>query len=258
MENQGKYPCLILNDAALSEGEEAVQHKITEFAQKHPRFYIVPDYENDEQGRRIADFFGDTRLLTGGSGILAHLAGRYKEHHKLTDDGVPESRTKGPAILLAGSCSSATRTQVQNYIAGGGKALKISPVRLMNGNQTLDEIWRFVELNYAPLIYSSGSGGTREAEEDQEKASAVLERTMSSIARRAFENGYKRIIVAGGETSGAVMLALGFDSFLIGESIAPGVPVMIPANQRDVRLALKSGNFGQTDFFKRVLEQTKG
>ena len=62
------------------------------------------------------------------------------------------------------------------------------------------------------------------------------------------EAGFTRIFVAGGESSGAVTKALGFDSFLIGESVAPGVPLMTPTGAGHMRIALKSGNFGQPDF----------
>ena len=88
--------------------------------------------------------------------------------------------------------------------------------------------------------------------------SKALESAFAEIGRRAFESGYTRIIVAGGETSGAVCLMLDFDLFYIGESIAPGVPVMVPTKRRDIRLVLKSGNFGQADFFLRAFEQTRG
>ena len=72
------------------------------------------------------------------------------------------------------------------------------------------------------------------------------------------QNGYKRIITAGGETSGAVTKELGFDDFYIGDSIAPGVPIMVPSICPDIKLVLKSGNFGQEDFFRKALEQTGG
>lgn len=80
---------------------------------------------------------------------------------------------------------------------------------------------------------------------------------MAKLGRSAFDAGYTRIIVAGGETSGAVALELGFDAFIIGESIAPGVPVLIPLHNPDIRIALKSGNFGQEDFFERALSMTR-
>ena len=85
-----------------------------------------------------------------------------------------------------------------------------------------------------------------------------MEKALADIAVRAYHYGYNRIIAAGGETSGAIALALGFDAFLIGKSIAPGVPVMIPLRRPEVRLVLKSGNFGQPDFFVRALDMTGG
>ena len=81
---------------------------------------------------------------------------------------------------------------------------------------------------------------------------------MAELSLRSWKAGIKRIIVAGGETSGAVALALGFHSFIIGSSIAPGVPIMIPVEDKTVRLVLKSGNFGQADFFQQALSKTKG
>ena len=78
-----------------------------------------------------------------------------------------------------------------------------------------------------------------------------------TFSRTAAENGFARIICAGGETSGAVTKALGFSSYWIGESVAPGVPVMVPVEKPRIRLILKSGNFGQEDFFGRALAMTE-
>lgn len=72
------------------------------------------------------------------------------------------------------------------------------------------------------------------------------------------DHGYGRIIVAGGETSGAVTKALNYDAFEIGMSVAPGVPIMTPIQNPNMKLVLKSGNFGQEDFFSRALSMTKG
>lgn len=90
-----------------------------------------------------------------------------------------------------------------------------------------------------------------------EIAHAKIEETLAGLARIAAEHGYTRIIVAGGETSGAVTQALGYQAFQIGESVAPGVPVMTPLANPSLRLVLKSGNFGQEDFFTRALDMTK-
>ena len=86
----------------------------------------------------------------------------------------------------------------------------------------------------------------------------MLEQLAAELAARAAASGYRRIIVAGGETSGAVIQRLGYQGFWIGRSIAPGVPVMIPLEDTTMRLVLKSGNFGQDDFFSRAVNELEG
>jgi uncharacterized protein YgbK (DUF1537 family) len=94
------------------------------------------------------------------------------------------------------------------------------------------------------------------AEQDSASGAETLELAMAQIARHAVRGGYTRIIVAGGETSGAVTKSLDFFAYEIGPAIAPGVPVMIPLSDAGIRLVLKSGNFGQEDFFERALHMT--
>ena len=91
----------------------------------------------------------------------------------------------------------------------------------------------------------------------REKVAAMLEGATAELAVRAVKAGYSRIISAGGETSGAVTKGLGFSSYWLGESVAPGVPIMVPTERPDIRLILKSGNFGQEDFFGRALAMTE-
>lgn len=90
-----------------------------------------------------------------------------------------------------------------------------------------------------------------------QKVAVLLENMTAEIAKRAVEYGFTRIIVAGRETSGAVTKGLKYNSFLVGTSIALGVPIMVPLDNIKIRLVLKSGNFGQEDFFNRALEMTK-
>ena len=85
-----------------------------------------------------------------------------------------------------------------------------------------------------------------------------MEHATAWLAKKAVESGYTRIITAGGETSGAVTKKLGFSSYWIGESVAPGVPIMVPSGRPDIRLILKSGNFGQEDFFNHAISITDG
>ena len=224
--------------------------------------YLIPDYETDEDGKRIAEAFFSLPLLTGGSGLLEHLGRLWSE--KLGSRSNPvRSTTEGNALILAGSCSRATLGQIGDYQAKGFPSVKMDPAALLDGSQTADSLWKEAlqkgSGGKTVLIYSSDTPEQVKKYQSfgTEKVASLLETTTAEIAKTAVASGYRRIITAGGETSGAVTKALGFSSYFIGNSVAPGVPVMIPCNAPDIRLVLKSGNFGQTDFFSRALKATE-
>ena len=87
-----------------------------------------------------------------------------------------------------------------------------------------------------------------------EKAGSLIENAMGSIAKALVDSGVRRLVVAGGETAGAVVGALGISSLQIGEQIDPGVPGTITVEDPKIALALKSGNFGEVDFFQKALD----
>jgi uncharacterized protein YgbK (DUF1537 family) len=261
MESQGKYPCLVLGAEWLAKTKEEIESALEDFGRNREHFYVVPDYCNDEQGKRIAEVFGELAVLTGGSGLMEHLAGQYLAKYNLQPQEPPAGGAGGKGIVLSGSCSGATKKQIKAFIRDGGPALGVSPGKLLSGEQTPDSLLAFIRQHSEEevLLYSDGALAGRDGEQDEEtrgREAKALEEALSIVALSAFRDGYTRIIVAGGETSGAVVLRLGFNSFLIGKSIAPGVPVMIPVSNRSVRLVLKSGNFGQPDFFRRALRET--
>ena len=206
--------------------------------------------------------FGDLPLLTGGSGLLEPLARRWTRQIGVAPAAY-ETGTDGPALLLAGSCSQATLGQIAWYRSQGMPCLKLDPEAMLKGTQTLEEAWKFIQdesgKGRTPLVYSSDTPErVREFQKlGREKVASLLEGAAASLAAKAVNGGVTRIICAGGETSGAVTRELGFSSYWIGESVAPGVPVMIPAQDPKIRLVLKSGNFGQEDFFGRALAMTE-
>lgn len=253
MEPQSRYSCHILHTEDLRKG-------MPEILADEP-YYLIPDYRTPEDGKRIADVFGQLPLLTGGSGLLEPLAQNWTK--RLSSDGrIPDSRTDGPALLLAGSCSKATLSQIAWYRSQGNPCYKLNPKSMLEGTQTVDDAWKFLEEHRdaagSVLIYSSDT--PEKVKEFQklgaEKVASVLENATAELAVRAVKAGFTRIISAGGETSGAVTKGLGFSSYWIGESVAPGVPIMTPAESPGIRLVLKSGNFGQEDFFDRALQKT--
>lgn len=255
MECQSRYGSYVLNQDEIE--------KFTGKEEMKTPFYLIPDYRKDEDGERLAMVFGELPLLTGGSGLLEHLARQWMK--KMQEKAsFPESRTQGAALLLAGSCSKATLEQIAWYKGQGAPCYKLDPAALLIGKQTLDMVWDYVQKQErkgaAVLVYSSDESEQikRYQKLGASRVAALLEETMAHLAVRALENGYTRIICAGGETSGAVTKALGFSSYWIGKSVAPGVPIMVPTQRSDVRLVLKSGNFGQENFFGRALELTAG
>ena len=243
MEAQSRFPCFELDSAALRAG--SIEGQLEVWKQEAPHFYIVPDYQTDEDGENISRLFRNCKILSGGSGILEHL-------HKRPQKG----------IVLAGSCSKATLNQIDLYRKAGHPSFQIDPVALLEGRQSLEEILDFVRQypqEYV-LVYSSAAPeNVRQTQKlGKEKIAALLENTMSCIASNLVQEGYHHVIVAGGETSGAVTRGLNFHAFRIGKSVAPGVPMMIPVENKDIRLVLKSGNFGQPDFFERAIAVVKG
>lgn len=257
MEVQSRYQCMNIGHIHLGE-QENVKKKIREFQSGKDHFYVIPDYTDTEDARMIVEMFGDLPILSGGSGLLEELAKGYIRGQE-TGDTV-STHTRGMGLLLAGSCSEATRKQIVYVQRLGIPSKKMEPFQLLEGSQTEEELWNFIEEHKGEvLIYSSDTPETvrKVQEKGKEKIAMLLEKTTAALAKRAVEKGYTRIITAGGETSGAVTKALGFDSYLIGESVAPGVPVMVPRKNPDIRLVLKSGNFGQEDFFERALKMTE-
>ena len=250
MEGQGKYPSVEL-------GEMYEMPPMPEMG----RCYLVPDYYEEEQGDQIAEAFGDLPFLTGGSGLAGALGHRYVRMHGKDKSGTCGKQaecavSEGKTLLLAGSCSAMTLQQIARYQQGGHPSSRIIPAELLAGSQSLDTFWNWADSRESgALIYSSAEPEDMKKSQElgRDRVAAAIETLLAGLAKRAVEHGYTRIIVAGGETSGAVTKALGYDTFLIGPSVAPGVPVMSPLAAPEIRLVLKSGNFGQVDFFERAV-----
>src|SRR5699024_1383204 len=132
----------------------------------------------------------------------------------------------------------------------------LNPLNLLLGKESAKNIWNQIsKSSKTVLVYSSDTPENVKNIQKfgREKVAYKLEETFANLADLAINSGYHRLIIAGGETSGAVIKNLGYTSYYIGENIAPGVPIMIPSNDSRIRLILKSGNFGNTDFFLRAL-----
>ena len=108
---------------------------------------------------------------------------------------------------------------------------------------------------YSDGVEKNMSGVARD--ETFTKLSALFEKLLADLSEKALLAGFDKIVVAGGETSGAVTLRLNYHAYHISRVIAPGVPMLIPVENPKLQLALKSGNFGDEEFFTKSLKEEK-
>ncbi|MCI8660852.1 MAG: four-carbon acid sugar kinase family protein [Lachnospiraceae bacterium] len=275
MEAQARYKAIKLEE---DKTEEEWSQQVLDREEKGGHFYVIPDYFEESHGDRIARAFWDLPFFTGGSGLAGALgricAERIAREEKEKGDLKQEeqvSRTHATAqkeleskeredgrrsLMLAGSCSAITLEQIRDYEEKGYRTYRIEPEKLLDHTLTAEQLQDWIlKTESKGLVYSSAAPeNIKKAQKlGKERIAALIERTLSGLARQAVARGYGILIVAGGETSGAVTQALGYQAFKIGPSVAPGVPVMTPLENQEVRLVLKSGNFGQRDFFERAL-----
>jgi uncharacterized protein YgbK (DUF1537 family) len=225
------------------------------------RVIAIVDALNDGHLRAIGEAAVDLKLVTGGSGIAIGLPAAYRDAGLIKELTPPPSAIAAPAgraAVLAGSCSTATREQVQKAIEAGLPAFRIDPMAVADGSLTADTILHWIDRlakTAIPLVYSSDAPKNVQevqARLGRDHAGQVVEKLLAEIAKVLVTRGFTRLVVAGGETSGAVVNGLGVKALSIGPEIDPGVPWTRSRSQLDVALALKSGNFGAPDFFLKA------
>jgi uncharacterized protein YgbK (DUF1537 family) len=206
----------------------------------------------------------DHRVSVGASGIGLGLAralvasGRVKSN---APNAVSDAPVGGPAASLAGSCSQATLQQIAKAEASMA-VLHLDPDKVVAGKaeaqRALD--WAKERLAKGPILIASSSTPDQvaalQARHGRDAAGHAIEQAMADIAEGLVALGVRRLVVAGGETSGAVVDRLGIPGFLVGAEIAAGVPVLraVGAKGGEMLLALKSGNFGGPEFFGDALK----
>ena len=221
----------------------------------------ITDVLNDEHLYFLGEAVKDFKLITGGSGIALGLPSQLKSrnNHKeeITAHRLP--KVLGKELILSGSCSEMTLAQV-NEFSKKYRTLKLDPIELAESNSSLDNAvdWVIQAKGEEPiLVYASAPpDAVNEAQKrlGRDLASSTVENALAKIASAAVQNGFRRIVIAGGETAGAVVSNLGIKGIMIGEQIDPGVPTTVSIGNPSIGLVLKSGNFGSADFFEKALK----
>ncbi len=247
----------LVGHETVAEGAVAITRALSILAGGGARFAVV-DAVADADLRSIGEAIADQPLLTGGSGIAMELPGNFRRQGLLApSEPVSLSAPTGRAAVLAGSCSAATRGQVA-AVDGTWPTTRLDPVALADGGQSVAGVlaWAAAQPAETPiLVYSTAEPEQVRAAQDRlgrERAASILEDAFAALASGLVAAGTRRLVVAGGETSGAVVSALGVEALTIGQEIDPGVPWVQATGGSGLCLALKSGNFGGEDFFRKA------
>jgi uncharacterized protein YgbK (DUF1537 family) len=248
----GLLPC-----AVVAQGQDAARQRLDALANERVR-HVIADAIDDAHLHSLGRALRPQWLATGGAGLAAGLAAALRDQARVTA-ATAIHWPRGPGAILAGSCSTATLEQ----LAALGDALprrRLDPLRLARDP---DEVaaaidWARRHLGTRPvLVYASAPPdevAAAQAALGRARAAQLVEEALRAVAVALADAGVDRFVVAGGETAGAVVEALGVRALAIGPEIAPGVPWTRAADGKPYALALKSGNFGGPDFFRRAFE----
>ncbi|CAB3649367.1 3-oxo-tetronate kinase [Paraburkholderia graminis C4D1M] len=250
---------------AVAKGAAAVRESFDALRKQGARMAIA-DAVSDADLYVLGEACADLKLITGGSGIALGLPANFRRAGLLQpqDDAAQLPAVEGLSAVLAGSASKATNAQVAAW-RDTRPAFRIDPLAAARGEAVVEQALAFAQTyldkGEPMLIYATATPDEVKAVQRElgvDKAGHLVEATLASIARGLYERGVRKFVVAGGETSGAVVQALDVHSLRIGAQIDPGVPATATTGSQPLALALKSGNFGATDFFEKALRHLNG
>ena len=238
--------------AIVAEGSVAIRDALAAEA-RYGRHLIVVDAIHDEDLIVIGAAARDLVLVTGGSGVAMGLPTNFARTGQISATKLDWQGQAGRCAILSGSCSEATRNQIATH-AKTGAQYEIDVAGLMRGEMTIDGLlsW-FLAQDKLPILYSSASPTAVQHVQAEFGIAAVadrLDKLFGDLAIALVAAGVERLIVAGGETSGAVVGALRLNALSMGPEIDPGVPAMRVGS--NLTIALKSGNFGTDNFFEKA------
>lgn len=259
LQSQTRQKVGLVDYRSVAGGPQAVTERICALRARGVRMAIVDAITNDDL-YRIGPAVKDLPLVTAGSGLALALPANFGIRSSPQASALPAPM--GAQAILAGSCSQATQAQVANFISRGGQARAVDVLRLeQDGGRTVDEslAWALERLSEGPVLLYSTVSPLALADIQRslgvQSAGDLVEQAHAQMARVLVQGGVRQLIVAGGETSGAVVQALEIERLQIGSQIDPGVPWCLartPHASGPVHIALKSGNFGGSDFFSKA------
>jgi uncharacterized protein YgbK (DUF1537 family) len=271
LQAQTKHPVGLIDYKTVAAGDSVISARMQALREQGVKIAIVDALANQDL-MHIGKAVKGLPLLTAGSGVAIGLAQNSGITVNDTSSKLPAAQ--GLRAIVSGSCSAASNRQVAHFIARGMSALAIDPLAITQQlAQGIDPVqaaldWAEPHLNKPVLIYATADVASVKAVQAKlgvAAAGELVENTLSRIAAGLVELGVQQLVVAGGETSGACVNALGITQMQIGPQIDPGVPwcfahTPLLSNGKagtSLHLTLKSGNFGTDDFFTKAFEVLK-
>ncbi|SFI09257.1 3-oxo-tetronate kinase [Modicisalibacter xianhensis] len=264
---QTPYSVGLVPHAVLARGAMHTLDHLAQLSTQGVR-HVICDTVDESNLDVLAEAVAEHALVTGGSGIGQALPEQYRRKGWLNEVSDPGhlAPASGNALVLSGSCSRATLGQVNHFLERH-PGVALDPLLLANDTNHWETALAFARQHLAHggpvLVYASADPERVKAAQVElgiEYAGELVEQALGRIAKILVSEGVGQLVVAGGETSGAVVSALGISQLRIGDQIDPGVPwTQAPLEGRNapLSLALKSGNFGGEDFFSRAFEVLK-
>jgi uncharacterized protein YgbK (DUF1537 family) len=261
LQAQTKRKVGLIDHTVLRLGADAITKRMAQLRNEGVSLAMV-DAACEEDLMAMGPALASLALVTAGSGVAIGLPRNFGIEPRNLAGKLPSPN--GYRAVVSGSCSAATNAQVDVFKATGGPAFPVDPLRLAGGEDVVGEAlsWARAHLQEGPvLVYATAEPAAVKQVQAQlgvQAAGELVERTLARIARGLVSDGVGQLIVAGGETSGACTQALNITRMRIGPKAAPGVPWCY-AQSSDSRyaglhIALKSGNFGDANFFVNAFE----
>ena len=257
---QTRHKVGLVPASTVAKGESAIRDTFTTLKQQGVR-HAICDAIGDHDLLALGSALAELPLVTGGSGIALGLPENFRRRGLLkpSTSAADLPKVEGLSAVISGSCSTATLAQVA-AMRRHRPVFDIDPLALAEGEdlaaKALD--WAAPQLKAGPVLISASAPpekvGAVQQKLGRERPGALVEKALAAIARGLVDRGVRRLVVAGGETSGAVVQVLGVTGLRIGPQIDPGVPWTTTLDEPTLALALKSGNFGGLDFFLRAFE----
>jgi uncharacterized protein YgbK (DUF1537 family) len=263
LQRQSRGSVGLIDLTTVEQGSAAISRARAELtAQGYGTAIVDAVFERDLEA--LGDAAAESAFSVGASGLGLGLARALARGRSAPSHAPALEAVGGSAAILAGSCSQATLEQIK-AVEKDIPVLRLSTQALIEGASEIERAlgWAKEHIEAGPILIASSEEPEQvaalQSRYGREKSGHAIEHALAEITSGLVASGVRRLVVAGGETSGAAVDRLGVSAFRLGPEIAPGVPLMRTVGRKggELQMALKSGNFGGRDFFARALSMTR-